>query len=102
MKSSYGKEGDQLSLDIDPSVHPAWNGGTIPLDGHPVAAFPSSKTNTQVWASKPFHCEIRNWRAPEGRAIFLFDHSYFRVKEAASRPLPQGYLAFLRTNLADV
>jgi large subunit ribosomal protein L31 len=27
MKSTYGKEGDQLALDIDPSVHPAWVGG---------------------------------------------------------------------------
>jgi large subunit ribosomal protein L31 len=27
MKSTYGKEGDTLSLDIDPSVHPAWTGG---------------------------------------------------------------------------
>ena len=31
MKSTYGKEGDQLALDIDPSVHPAWNGGTSRL-----------------------------------------------------------------------
>ena len=28
MKSTWGKEGDQLALDIDPSVHPAWTGGT--------------------------------------------------------------------------
>ncbi|HDR27527.1 50S ribosomal protein L31 [Rhodovulum tesquicola] len=27
MKSTYGKEGDMLALDIDPSVHPAWTGG---------------------------------------------------------------------------
>ncbi|MBK5934731.1 LSU ribosomal protein L31P [Rhodovulum imhoffii] len=27
MKSTYGKEGDTLSLDIDPSSHPAWTGG---------------------------------------------------------------------------
>lgn len=27
MRSTYGKEGDQLALDIDPSVHPAWVGG---------------------------------------------------------------------------
>jgi large subunit ribosomal protein L31 len=27
MKSTWGKEGDQMSLDIDPSVHPAWTGG---------------------------------------------------------------------------
>ena len=28
MKSTWGKEGAQLALDIDPSVHPAWTGGT--------------------------------------------------------------------------
>ena len=28
MRSTYGKEGDTLSLDIDPSAHPAWTGGT--------------------------------------------------------------------------
>lgn len=27
MRSTYGKEGDTLALDIDPSVHPAWTGG---------------------------------------------------------------------------
>ena len=25
--STYGSEGDQLKLDIDPSTHPAWTGG---------------------------------------------------------------------------
>ncbi len=27
MKSTYGAEGDTLTLDVDPSVHPAWTGG---------------------------------------------------------------------------
>ncbi|KAJ54726.1 50S ribosomal protein L31 [Actibacterium mucosum KCTC 23349] len=27
MKSTWGAEGDQLALDVDPSVHPAWTGG---------------------------------------------------------------------------
>ena len=27
MRSTWGAEGDTLSLDIDPSVHPAWTGG---------------------------------------------------------------------------
>jgi len=31
MKSCYGKEGDTLALDIDPSVHPAWTGGSSRL-----------------------------------------------------------------------
>ncbi len=26
-RSTYGKEGDTLTLDIDPRVHPAWTGG---------------------------------------------------------------------------
>lgn len=25
--STYGKEGDRLMLDIDPTTHPAWTGG---------------------------------------------------------------------------
>jgi large subunit ribosomal protein L31 len=25
--STYGKEGDELHLDIDPTTHPAWTGG---------------------------------------------------------------------------
>ncbi len=25
--STYGKEGDRLTLDIDPTTHPAWTGG---------------------------------------------------------------------------
>jgi large subunit ribosomal protein L31 len=27
-RSTYGKEGDVLQLDIDPSTHPAWTGVT--------------------------------------------------------------------------
>lgn len=30
-RSTYGKEGDVLQLDIDPNVHPAWTGGTQQL-----------------------------------------------------------------------
>ncbi len=31
MRSTYGSEGAQLSLDIDPSTHPAWTGGSTKL-----------------------------------------------------------------------
>jgi large subunit ribosomal protein L31 len=27
-KSTYGAEGDTLTLDIDPTTHPAWTGGS--------------------------------------------------------------------------
>ncbi|HEY0276353.1 MAG TPA: 50S ribosomal protein L31 [Paenirhodobacter sp.] len=30
-KSTWGKEGDQMSLDIDPTSHPAWTGGNARL-----------------------------------------------------------------------
>jgi large subunit ribosomal protein L31 len=30
-KSTWGKEGDQMALDIDPMVHPAWTGGSAKL-----------------------------------------------------------------------
>ncbi|EET49637.1 50S ribosomal protein L31 [Thalassobium sp. R2A62] len=31
MKSTWGSEGDQIALDIDPTVHPAWTGGNTRL-----------------------------------------------------------------------
>ncbi|PWR01564.1 50S ribosomal protein L31 [Meridianimarinicoccus roseus] len=31
MRSTYGKEGDSLALDIDPLSHPAWTGGSTRL-----------------------------------------------------------------------
>ena len=30
-RSTYGKEGATLALDIDPSTHPAWTGGTAQM-----------------------------------------------------------------------
>lgn len=27
-RSTWGKEGDRLTLDIDPNTHPAWTGGS--------------------------------------------------------------------------
>ena len=31
MKSTWGKAGDQMALDIDPLAHPAWTGGSAKL-----------------------------------------------------------------------
>ena len=28
VRSTWGKEGDQMALEIDPSAHPAWTGGS--------------------------------------------------------------------------
>jgi large subunit ribosomal protein L31 len=30
-RSTWGKEGDTLNLDIDPTTHPAWTGGSQQL-----------------------------------------------------------------------
>jgi large subunit ribosomal protein L31 len=30
-RSTYGKDGDTLNLDIDPKTHPAWTGGSQAL-----------------------------------------------------------------------
>lgn len=30
-RSTYGREGDILTLDIDPSTHPAWTGGSAQM-----------------------------------------------------------------------
>ncbi len=30
-RSTYGAEGDTLTLEIDPSAHPAWTGGGLKL-----------------------------------------------------------------------
>ena len=40
-RSTYGKEGDTLKLDIDATTHPAWTGGTQRLvdTGGQVARF---------------------------------------------------------------
>jgi len=40
-RSTWGKEGDTLTLDIDPSSHPAWTGGNQRLldTGGQVARF---------------------------------------------------------------
>ena len=41
MRSTWGAEGDTLTLDIDPSAHPAWTGGNSRLldQGGQVARF---------------------------------------------------------------
>ncbi len=40
-RSTWGKEGDTLQLEVDPSVHPAWTGGNQKLldSGGQVARF---------------------------------------------------------------
>ena len=49
-KSTYGKEGDVLKLDVDPASHPAWTGGNalIRENAGQVARFKKKFGNIKV------------------------------------------------------
>ena len=68
-RSTYGSEGDVLTLDIDPSAHPAWTGGNSKLmdTGGRVSKF---KINMLVWASRV--PKLFNIVAPLFSGVFLF------------------------------
>ena len=61
MRSTYGAEGDQLALDIDPSVHPAWTGGGSRLmdTGGRVSKFKKKY-------ARLYYLHFRHIRQPEG------------------------------------
>tara|TARA_B100000579_G_scaffold128619_1_gene103713 strand:+ start:243 stop:464 length:222 start_codon:yes stop_codon:yes gene_type:complete len=49
-KSTYGKPGDTLKLDVDPASHPAWTGGNAQIreDAGQVARFKKKFGNIKV------------------------------------------------------
>ena len=49
-KSTYGKAGEVLKLDVDPNSHPAWTGGNTKLreDAGQVARFKKKFGNIKV------------------------------------------------------
>ena len=51
-RSTYGKEGDKINLDIDPSTHPAWTGGKQKLLDTG-GRYRSSKRNMKVLVFSP-------------------------------------------------
>jgi large subunit ribosomal protein L31 len=53
-RSTYGKEGDTLALDIDPKTHPAWTGGQQQLLDRAgrVSKF-SARFGSTIGAAKP-------------------------------------------------
>jgi len=69
MNIDYRQRRDQL-CDIDPSVHPAWNGGTSRLMT-PVPRFQRSKQIRKVWLLNPSFAKFRKWAWPRGRAFYL-------------------------------
>ena len=44
-RSTYGKEGDRLHLDIDPNTHPAWTGGQQQLSTAAAACRASTRAS---------------------------------------------------------
>ena len=68
-RSTWGKEGDTMSLDIDPTSHPAWTGGSAKLMDTG-AVCPGSRTNTPASASEP--TGRRNAKRRPSRAAFFF------------------------------
>jgi large subunit ribosomal protein L31 len=69
-RSTWGKEGDVLALDIDPTSHPAWTGVSRMLD--PVVVWPSSTSASVASASRradPRACRIKE-RARETGPFF--------------------------------
>ena len=53
-RSTYGKSGDTLSLDIDPKSHPAWTGVQRIMDtGGQVAKFNKRFQGIGIAAAKP-------------------------------------------------
>ena len=74
-RSTWGKEGDTLHLDIDPSAHPAWTGGRGQMldTGGQVARFNKrfggltlgrSKQRCRRRSSKPSACGCVRGRRP--------------------------------------
>ena len=53
-RTTWGKEGDVMNLDIDPTSHHAWTGGHARLLD---TGGRNSKRNTKAWASKPNLCQ---------------------------------------------
>ncbi len=53
-RSTYGKDGDTLNLDIDPKTHPAWTGGSQQLldRGGRLSRFNSRFGNLGIGAKK--------------------------------------------------
>src|SRR6059058_5892830 len=76
-RSTWGKEGDKLNLDIDPKSHPAWTGGSQQLldRGGRVSRFQKKfsgfSRRTEGFRSPPASAsECKN--APASRGVFLF------------------------------
>ncbi len=69
-RSTYGKEGDTLNLDIDPSTHPAWTGGEQKLMIAAAASRASTRASpaSRSARSKPQEVRLRAAASREKKA----------------------------------
>ena len=78
-RSTWGKEGDTLNLDIDPKSHPAWTGGN-PRCSTAAVASRASRRSFRAF-SKRIDPAPRGWRRKRPRkagGVFCFG-SYRRI-----------------------
>jgi large subunit ribosomal protein L31 len=81
MKSTWGSEGDQIALDIDPSAHPAWTGGNTKLMDTGGRRIQVQKQIRWLGLLNPPHiCVLNSNAAPYlGRRFSLVDCSFTNV-----------------------
>ena len=90
-RSTWGKEGDKLNLDIDPKSHPAWTGGTQQMldRGGRVRgsrrSFRASSRRTESFGSRH---SAQNEKRPCSAGAFLFGRQ--TVAELTARTRPSG------------
>ena len=79
-RSTWGKEGDTMQLDIDPNTHPAWTGGSGQLVDRAAAFRASRKSSRASWADhSPERCRQgpdalpqSDFKKPALPAFFIF------------------------------
>ncbi|MCL4147743.1 UNVERIFIED_CONTAM: hypothetical protein GTU68_025828 [Idotea baltica] len=106
-RSTYGSEGDTLTLDIDPTSHPAWTGGDRQLMDRG-AACPASRTSSQAPVlvpepSKRGTVQTRKTRLAEpGFCLTANGPSVLSPASMAGRPLLASWTGRLTSRTAEI
>ena len=77
-RSTWGKEGDTLNLDIDPTTHPAWTGGqqTLVDRGGRLSKF---KNKFAIWAFEQPRPSAKR-KNPAAAGFFFWGSSVIRPR----------------------
>ena len=89
-RSTWGKEGDTLNLDIDPKSHPAWTGGNAQLmdRGGRVSRFQKKFSGFSKRIDPAARLETKN--APGRPGAFLFVADLYWAKSVPHAPSPEA------------